>query len=187
MNTPNNEKSICVAFNEEVLLYLNDELSSKQIQLYKDHLMICTKCSSNLKYNIGLIELAKNNIEEEISDYKLELMIKNAISKKENSSTKYFPFHNLFDFLLKTTFRKVAFSGIAVIILLFFLLPSTNVLIKSDTAIDSTGFNKTHISIENYSINAKIDFEDDEEWRKNILPIGEAINRNIKTNQQNNF
>ena len=45
MNTPNNEKSKCVAFNEEVLLYLNNELPSKQMQLYKDHLMICNSSS----------------------------------------------------------------------------------------------------------------------------------------------
>ena len=94
MKTPNNEKSICVAFNEEVLLYLNNELPSKQMQLYKNHLMICTKCSSNLKFDLELLDLSKNNIEEEISDYKLDLMIKNAVSKKANSSTKYFLFQN---------------------------------------------------------------------------------------------
>ena len=170
MNTPINEKSICVAFTEEVLLYLNNELPSKQMQLYKDHLTICTNCGINVQFNLELLALSQNNIEEEISDYKLELMIKNAISNKANSSTKYFQFHNFFDILFKTTFRKVAISGFAVIILLFFLIPNTRVLIKSKTKIDSTGFNKTHISSEDHNQNTKINFEDDEEWRKTFHP-----------------
>ena len=87
MNTPINEKSICVAFTEEVLLYLNNELPSKQMQLYKDHLTICTNCGINVQFNLELLALSQNNIEEEISDYKLELMINNAISNKANSST----------------------------------------------------------------------------------------------------
>ena len=94
MNTPDEKRTVCEIFNEEVLLYLNNELPSEQMQLYQNHLITCTNCSNKLKIIRELLNLSKGNTEEDISDYKLNLMIDNAISKRQNSTVKYFFFNS---------------------------------------------------------------------------------------------
>ena len=187
MNTLNEKISVCEIFNEEVLLYLNNELPVERMQLYRNHLILCANCNNKLKIIKELLNLSKGNTEEGISDYKLNLMIDNAISKKQNSTAKYFPYQYVFDNLFKTKIGRIAIAGLAAILILFFLLPSNGKVLKSDTINDSANFSKTDIPVEVSDMDSKIIFEDDKSWKAEISSINDAINRNLEPNLQSNF
>ena len=87
-----NEKMICVDFENEVYLYMDNELPADRSVFWKDHLSNCEACRLLLEEINVIVAATRESASEDVLDLKYDKMIENAVrQKKINLSQWLFP------------------------------------------------------------------------------------------------
>lgn len=118
-------KGLCKQFENEVWLYLSEEIDAERRMLWNKHLAECPVCSALLSSNSRISALYKENMSEDLLDSSFDRIIEKAAAKRTlPEKVKYF----FAGFGKSFVFGKVIFGSALVtaslIILLFSQRPN---------------------------------------------------------------
>lgn len=163
----------CKDFENEKWLYAEESLPKKRMEFWNGHLQQCNTCASIIKNEEEILIQIKDELSEDVLDWKYELMLKEAVSKNKKFTFGYL--WKLNDvFAVKT---KVALiSGLAVVAILISLItPKQNpVKTVSSELLDWEG-KKVNSQIEN--IEQKIEIISSDKWSNEIRSIDEQLQK----------
>lgn len=117
------DRTLCNQFESEVWLYISDELSDDRKKLWDRHLAECGECSALLRSNREISSFYKENMAEDINDFALERILKNAaeeVSFFQKIKQNIIELHNSY------TFGKVVLGSTLVVASLVIMLFSQN-------------------------------------------------------------
>jgi hypothetical protein len=188
MNMNQKDKSLCKLFEDEVWLYISDELDEEKKAMWEKHITGCSTCSNLLKSDMEISALYKENMAEDMLDSSFAMMIEKATAERTLSEkTKYF-FSGLGKSFL---FGKIIFGGALVtaslLILLFSQRPNPvrqiaeKMITHEDTTI-STASEK--VPAPAFPNSSSVD-KKEEEWNNSVSDIQNGITRMEKEINQN--
>ena len=171
---PEYNKSKCRDFENEIWLFIDMDLPEDQLNIWKDHLTICDKCSRILDETKKLISLASSNTID-IEEVRFDQMTKKIVSKKSFSFGKI---------LSNLSFRPQKRSSIVWKVGLTFALVIAAIIIsvtsKQQNTVKGVGknildWNGTEINNELIQLNQRITFMKSDSWNREINSIDYQI------------
>lgn len=75
---------ICQDFEHEMRLFITEELPAERIEFWKKHLLNCNECTVELKEELKVIAIIKEEVSVDLDDFSFNRMIDVAVSKRKS-------------------------------------------------------------------------------------------------------